>query len=299
MFDRAADRWFFALTLTALLLGLWAWGQLPTGAQVPIHFNLHGVPDGWGSPAAAFLIMPGVAAAVWGLRRLLDASGPTASAADRERVARALDQIFLATAGLMTAVQLIIAAVAISDWRPAAAHFLLPLALVLFVAGRASFRLADPRDPQGASSSGALSTLRWATPAFSVLVFAFVGYQALGVGLLPPNLPLVGVGMLLVVTGNVMGKLRPHSLVGIRTRWTLAHDRVWDHTQRFGGKAQVAAGLVLIGLALAPLPPAWHGPAVLVVVLASSGAAALKSYWAWRKLPPESPEPGCRVPRND
>jgi uncharacterized membrane protein len=122
-------------------------------------------------------------------------------------------------------------------------------------------------------------------------VFGVIAYQALELGQLPPNLLLVGTGLLLVMTGNVMGKLRPNALVGIRTRWTLSNARVWDQTHRFGGKAQVAAGVVLVGLALTPLPPVWQGPAVVLVVLAASGATALKSYWLWRNLPPENGGP--------
>jgi hypothetical protein len=298
MFERTADRWQVAMLLAALLPGLWAWGQLPPGAQVPIHFNVQGVPDGWGSPAMGFLVMPGVAAAMWGLRGLLDKAEPSAGAADRERVARALDQIFLAMTGLFAMIQLIIVAVALSDWRPAAAHFLLPVALVLLAMGRASLRLVDPGDPKLAPSSGALRTLRWAGPASLFLVFVVIACQALDVGQLSPNLLLLSTGLLLAVTGNVMGKLRPNASVGIRTRWTLANARVWDQTHRFGGKAQVAAGVVLVGLALTPLPPVWHGPAVVLLALAASGAAALKSYWLWRKLPPEDREP-CRGTQGD
>lgn len=290
MFERAADRWQIALLLAVLLLGVWAWGQLPPGAQVAIHFNAQGVADGWGSSAMGLLGMPCLAAVTWGLRGLLDKAQPGADAADRERVAQALDQIFLAVTGLFAMVQLIVVAVALSEWRPVAAHFLIPLALFLLVIGRTTLRLVDPREPQLAPSSRALHTLRWAGPVSMVLVFGVVAYQALELGQLPPNLMLVGVGLLLVVTGNVMGKLRPNARVGIRTRWTLANARVWDQTHRFGGKAQVAAGVVLMGLAFAPLPLVWHGPTVVLVVLVASGAAALKSYLLWRALPPASRE---------
>jgi uncharacterized membrane protein len=92
-------------------------------------------------------------------------------------------------------------------------------------------------------------------------------------------------GVLLAVTGNVLGKLRPNAVVAIRTRWTLANARVWDQTHRFAGKVQVAAGVVLVGLAFTPLPAVWHGPAVALLAVAAAGAAVLKSYLLWRKLP--------------
>ena len=43
-------------------------------------------------------------------------------------------------------------------------------------------------------------------------------------------------GALLIVIGNVLGKIRPNFSMGIRTRWTLADEEVWDKTHRFGGK---------------------------------------------------------------
>jgi uncharacterized membrane protein len=47
----------------ALLAGmagvsLWAWDQIPDGAQVPIHFNLTGEPDRFGSKLEALSAMP-------------------------------------------------------------------------------------------------------------------------------------------------------------------------------------------------------------------------------------------------
>lgn len=64
---------------------------------------------------------------------------------------------------------------------------------------------------------------------------------------------------LFLVIGNVMGKLRPNYTVGIRTPWTLANDRVWDQTHRFGGKTFVFAGGLLCVLAALPLDLAWPG----------------------------------------
>ena len=58
MFERRADRWQAGLVMGALLLGLWAWMQVPAEMQVPIHFDMRGVPDGWGSPAMAFVFLP-------------------------------------------------------------------------------------------------------------------------------------------------------------------------------------------------------------------------------------------------
>ena len=45
-----------------------------------------------------------------------------------------------------------------------------------------------------------------------------------------------GVGLLFIVLGNYMGKVRKNFFIGIRTPWTLASDEVWSRTHRLGGK---------------------------------------------------------------
>ena len=55
----------------------------------------------------------------------------------------------------------------------------------------------------------------------------------------------LAVAVMLIVVGNVVGKIRQNYLFGLRTPWTLGDERVWDKTHRFTGWIMVAAGLVL------------------------------------------------------
>lgn len=125
------------------------------------------------------------------------------------------------------------------------------------------------------------------SPAAAGLLAA---HAALGGDVDLPQTMLAGTGLCLLLVGNVMGKLRPNARVGIRTPWTLANTRVWEQTHRFGGKAFVLAGLVLMGLAATPLPLRWHAPIVVVTTLGISAAVVLKSYQLWRRWrdPPAS-----------
>ena len=296
MSDRHAHRWQAGLVAAMLLLGLWAWGQLPPGTRVPMHFNARGEVDGWGPPGVALLLLPGLAAGLWALQRLLAAlgGGRFVDEAERARQAATTRTVFVAVTALLAWVQCIVVATAVSDWRPSALQFLVPLALVLAVAGLGSFRMLDPGDPAlAASSPRAVRTLRWVGVAALVLPLALVLHAALGDGgaALPPLL-LAGIGLCLVLVGNVMGKLRPNARVGIRTPWTLAHARVWDQTHRFGGKALVLGGLLLIGLAALPLPVHWHGPVVVATTLGIGATVTLKSWRLWRHWRDEPPAGG-------
>lgn len=284
MFDRlerAADRIQLALLLGMLLLSLWAWQQLPPGASVPVHFNARGEIDGWGSPALGFLGLPGVAALLWGLQGPISAMNRSMSdAADSARTIALYRIEMLSVTGLFAVIQVIVVATALSDWRPSAVHFLLPLFMVFVVVGRVVLKSIDPGILQFALSARAVRTLRWASVGPLVVVFALMAREAWG-SEPAPNLMLAAIGALLMVTGNVMGKLRYQTRLGIRTRWTLASARVWDQTHRFGGKVMVLGGVVLLGMAAAPLPPIWHGPLVALVALLVRGASVLQSYRLW------------------
>lgn len=60
------------------------------------------------------------------------------------------------------------------------------------------------------------------------------------------QLVFVLMGVLMVVVGNVMPKLRKNSLIGLRTPWSMANEAAWKKSQRFGGIAFVVTGILLI-----------------------------------------------------
>ncbi|MBI5654849.1 SdpI family protein [Candidatus Uhrbacteria bacterium] len=55
-----------------------------------------------------------------------------------------------------------------------------------------------------------------------------------------------GIGVLFVILGNVMGKVRQNYFVGLKTPWTLNDPEVWQKSQRFSGWMFVLAGLAFI-----------------------------------------------------
>lgn len=93
---------------------------------------------------------------------------------------------------------------------------------------------------------------------------------------------MLGIGALLMVIGNYMGKVRKNFFIGIRTPWTLASDAVWERTHRIGGWLFMLAGAAGIALALA------GGSLVVLVAIVLSIALALTvySYIAYRRLEP-------------
>ena len=60
-----------------------------------------------------------------------------------------------------------------------------------------------------------------------------------------------GVCLLVVLLGNVMGKVRRNFYIGIRTPWTIADERVWNCHASPGSENLVLGGLTGLILALA------------------------------------------------
>ena len=94
---------------------------------------------------------------------------------------------------------------------------------------------------------------------------------------------LLMTGLLFAVIGNEAGKLRWNYTVGIRTPWTLADERVWDKTHRFGGIVFFIAGLTLMGAALLAVPSSFGVPLIVAASLISTVLCVGKSWLLWRQ----------------
>ncbi|MGE4282098.1 MAG: SdpI family protein [Clostridia bacterium] len=60
------------------------------------------------------------------------------------------------------------------------------------------------------------------------------------------------VGILFIILGNLMPKLKQNYFVGIKTPWTLANEVVWTKSHRHGGFVWFGTGFIMSGLAFVP-----------------------------------------------
>jgi uncharacterized membrane protein len=89
-------------------------------------------------------------------------------------------------------------------------------------------------------------------------------------------------GVLFVVIGNVMPRMRPNWWFGVRTPWTLSNDRVWARTHRLAGFSMTAAGVAMIATALV-LPAQFGIPVLLAATVAATIGPAVYSYLTWKR----------------
>lgn len=169
---------------------------------------------------------------------------------------------------------------ALAGWQMAweAAAFLLGHWLVLLVV----FSDRRNRDRQ---SKKAIRLILWVMPFLSLLaggvtVLLQRGIQSASAG---SAVMAMGFGLLFIVVGNYMPKIRQNSFMGIRVKWTLENEANWNASHRFGGKIWVAGGFAC--LAGAMLPVKAMGAVFPVVLVTVALAPIVYSYYYSKTQP--------------
>jgi uncharacterized membrane protein len=57
---------------------------------------------------------------------------------------------------------------------------------------------------------------------------------------------MFGIGILFMILGNFMGKLRQNYFIGYKLPWTLNNEEVWNKTHRFAGKCMMFSGFIFV-----------------------------------------------------
>jgi len=116
------------------------------------------------------------------------------------------------------------------------------------------------------------------------LIYFIVGFSGLGYNISVSLWMPVLIGLLFIVMGNYLSKIKPNWFMGIRTPWTLSSEEVWNKTHRFGGKIFILGGLLMI---LEPLLPTNFQLAVfiitMVIILAGTVGYSLIAYLQEKK----------------
>lgn len=152
-----------------------------------------------------------------------------------------------------------------------AAHW---LCLLLF--------FADKRNREGQSKK-AVALIFWLIPCISLLTGGIVSvlqqdataFDRMG------TLLSFGFGLLFVLIGNYMPKIRQNRIMGIRVKWTLENEENWNVTHRFGGKIWVAAGLLCMIGGL--LPTAAMGVIFPAAIVTAAVVPCVYSYLYYKR----------------
>jgi len=160
---------------------------------------------------------------------------------------------------------------------------LLPLVCVGVVALFSLIRYIDPKRANIERSATAFQAT-----LYGVLIFmlALHGAAILNIVGYTFNLGYVAapaVGLMFIIMGNYMGKIRRNYMFGVRTPWTLASELSWNKTHRLAGKLFVIAGVLILLTTL--WNPAYAFVTMMGGIVITLALTMSYSYWIWKHDP--------------
>ena len=141
----------------------------------------------------------------------------------------------------------------------------------------------DPAKANYPSFQSAYLTIRFSLLMMFTIIYACMQLVAFGYKVDISTVVPILVGCLLIVLGNVMGKIRPNWFVGVRTPWTLSSLHSWNQTHRLAGWLFVLMGLAFGACGL--IHTFWMLGIALAVALISVIWMIAYSYLKWREDP--------------
>lgn len=93
----------------------------------------------------------------------------------------------------------------------------------------------------------------------------------------------VGIGLILVILGNVMPKTGINGTFGVRTGWSRYNDETWSRTNRIGGRICVVTGILctIIGLFVDYL---WAELLIVGLIVIMAVLTVIVSYRVYRDV---------------
>lgn len=156
---------------------------------------------------------------------------------------------------------------AADGWMPRDLALLVLVAIAALI--WALFYALDRFAPRFRAEGGRYALRAVLTAITGLVVLIQCGIVAAGMGLEVDMVRIVtlGIGVLLVILGNIMPKTQPNAFAGIRIPTTLNDPANWQATHRLTGWLLIAAGLCLLiaGMVVAPGP--WLLGAIVVAML--------------------------------
>lgn len=159
--------------------------------------------------------------------------------------------------------------------------FVIPIIMIVLWVSMRVLPAIDPRGSNYAKFGSAfegivISILLYMLALHIVILRAALGYPVAMERVLP-----IGIGILLILIGNLLPRARPNWFVGIRTPWTLSSDRVWEKTHRIGGRIFVAGGILILLSAFSS--PQFSSIVLATVIVLSVATVLIYSYVEWKR----------------
>lgn len=127
----------------------------------------------------------------------------------------------------------------------------------------------------------ALGMVFWIIPVLSLFTNGIIYSAALGKEFKFEIFMPAIFGLMFIVIGNYLPKIRQNRTLGIKLPWTINNEENWNKTHRFGGKVWVICGLILLFSIF--LPVKYMIPVMCIVIIAAVVIPTVYSYAIYRR----------------
>lgn len=134
----------------------------------------------------------------------------------------------------------------------------------------------DPRRKSYEKFEGFYKIIQWTIVIFLSGVHALILFSSLGYHVSIGLFVKLGIGILFMILGNYLGKVRSNWFVGIKNPWTLENEEVWVRTHRMAGPLMFGAGLITLAMAFVD-----HSLSLWIVVGATTAAALVPNVYSY------------------
>ena len=110
----------------------------------------------------------------------------------------------------------------------------------------------DPKKKNYDQFKNIYHIIKGALIVFMTAIYFAASLSALGYPLKINLIVPIGVGLLFIIIGYYLGRIKQNWFIGIRTPWTLSSEIVWQKTHKFGAKIFVLAGILFFLVAIFP-----------------------------------------------
>ena len=127
----------------------------------------------------------------------------------------------------------------------------------------------------------ALNITFWLFPLISLFSNGMVYATAFGKTFYFSMLMPVSLGVMFLLIGNYLPKIKQNRTLGVKVSWTLNNEENWNRTHRLGGKVWVICGLASLFSIF--LPQAAMIPVTACAIIAASVIPIIYSYCIYKK----------------
>ncbi|CAN5416104.1 SdpI family protein [soil metagenome] len=163
------------------------------------------------------------------------------------------------------------------------ALFIMPAAGAIIAALNLVLPSIDPRRKHLARSQRGYTAIWCVLMAWMAIIHCALISIYLGSNLRMAQIMPVLIGILFVVIGNFMGKIRSNFFMGVRTPWTLSSEESWNRTNRLGGLLFMAIGVIAAIAGL--IDGKFFAVALMATLPLSTLVLVVYSYIVWKNDP--------------